>query len=708
MSVKYLLAVLLLTCSTAHAFVNLSGTFSEDGGFKLAQQDQAPYGVSTNTISRIWDGTNIKLFGGKGELLTWVTYLLGGSSDATNVMVTISSFTGTGTALGNGFAAVTVSSSNVWDYTTRPYSLYKYSYLQEIGMQTGSGSWDPSEYEERQVAIRWRVPCTTNGNNDCIPNGTSGSGTFTFVNRSDHNKFYPDPEVPIEEFKASSFTVSASSSLAIGGEVYISTSLPSGTYTALMTVTEGVTVSTTIPIQLLVYNFTMPSVDTVTVIGDIGFSDISDRFYGTRFPASQLVDPYLTSNIRVAAFLHRRRITMIGDVPPVGQDTPSSIFLPQLNGTAFTSTYGYGNGPNAGQPNPFYMVGMYGSWQTVDWSTSVVTNGLTGYCDNVSSWTAYCVNNGINCAMYTSIDEASNANLAGQVNTLSTWSSTAPACAFSGHTLPFVQTGKLPIVIDNAPKVNFVLSGAWISSSTAIWQNFETAFSTTSGLVAGGYNSNVPWADSLYNIQEAGIGPREVMWGAEKYKQKYWMLWEMNYWNDANNPGQTQNGFNTNTSGENNLFNISKTFGFDSFPSTDPAKGHFGFDFANGDGNMIYPGIDSVYGSPSYGFNGVIGSWRLNEVTRGIQDADIIAMASAINLAATNNIVNSIVQNALWTNGCFTQVDCSYTYGDRPWDENENDYEVARESLEQIIAGGPILPNRLMGKTKLSGKTVLQ
>jgi hypothetical protein len=201
------------------------------------------------------------------------------------------------------------------------------------------------------------------------------------------------------------------------------------------------------------------------------------------------------------------------------------------------------------------------------------------------------------------------------------------------------------------------------------------------------------------------------MWGAWKYKQKYWYLWEINYWNDSNNGGQTQNGFNANTSGDNNLFNISKDFGYDNYPSTDAVFGHTGFDFANMDGNMIYPGTDEVYNNPSYGFNGVIGSWRLNELTRGIQDADIIALAYSINPSSTTAIVNTIVQNALWTNQCFTLLDCTYTYGDRPWDEKENDYETQREALEQIIVAGIPPPSpvaTLNGKITLKGKMVIQ
>src|ERR1700682_1875728 len=110
---KLLFFFLLLPASSRALNLISSATWSEDGGYKMARQDQYPLGQSSSTISRAWDGTTIKLFSGKNELITWVTYLNAGAADATNVMVKISSFTGIGPAAGSGFSAVSVSSTNV-------------------------------------------------------------------------------------------------------------------------------------------------------------------------------------------------------------------------------------------------------------------------------------------------------------------------------------------------------------------------------------------------------------------------------------------------------------------------------------------------------------------------------------------------------------------------------------------------------------------
>lgn len=678
----------------------------------MARQDRYPLGFSSSTITRIWDGTTIKLFGGKGELLTWVTYLNADTSDATNVMVKLSSFTGTGSAAGSGFSAVIVSSVNVWDYTQRPYSLYKYGYLQQIGMNN-NGPWDPTEYEERHVPLRWRRPCTVNVNGDCVSNG----GT-AWTDRRDHDKFYPDIAVPMEEFAISSFTVAASSSQAIGGEVYVSTALPAGTYTATLTVTEGVSVSTTIPIQLLVYNFTLPGTATVPVIAMLGLSDLAVRFNGIRFPSSYYVDPYLTTELRAAAFLHRHKIIPIGDQASCcgagTHDYPSLAYQKHIDGTAYTPTYGYGNGPGQAVGDSFYMIGTYGNWRTASWSTSTVA-GATGYCTNVSSWTAYCTANNLSCALYTADDEATGAIMAARVNKLSTWSSTAPACAFSGHTLPFFQTGNLPGIVSSAPLVNFVASTNWLGYSSATWQTYETQYQTTGSTKAWGYNSNLPGTAGLFTIQEAGLGPREVMWGMYKTGLQGWFLWESNYWNDSNNSGQTANGYNANASNDNNIWVNSKTFGYDVYPTTNPVKFHTGFAFANGDGNILYPGTDTVNPGSSYGFNGLIGSWRLNMLTRGIQDVDYLSMAYAINPTATRALLNAIVQKANWEIQAFSLADPTYAYGDRTWSENADDYETTREALALIIANAtpappaaPTIHMTIQGTMTIQGRVQVQ
>ena len=682
-----------------------SMTWTEDGGYKMAQEDQVPIFVSTPsgytgsycstcTTSRIWDGTNIKLFGAKGELLNFYTYLNAGVYPATNVMVTLSSFTGTGAATGYGFSAVAVSSTNVWDYSQRPYSLYVSSYVQILGMDLVGMAWDPSEYDEQQLPPRWRLPCTGGGTGSACtvyPN-TLGTGSSVWTSRLDHSKHYPDAMVPIEEWTGvgSSFTIAAQQSQVVVGEVYISTSLvASATYWSTLSVYEGNVISTKIPVALYVYNVTLPSTPTLPTIGYVGMSDLSMRLTGNRSPANFNVDPYYTNALRVGAFLHRHRVTMIGNLEVSGRDFPSPIWLKFFDGSAYTTTYGLspntGNGYGVG--DPIHVIGMYSTW-TSAWNKTN-TGGAGDFCTNMSSYTAWCVNNNVKCFLYTADDEASNAVLAGDVNNISTLLSTAPTCAYNGSRIQYAQTDGLPDIIANAPNVGAAWSASWMGASSATWASDEALWQSISTHSVGAYNSGIG-VNSFLHTMEDGLGSREPYWGDWKTGQSLHFLWEINYWNDTNNGGQAQNGYNPNTNGDNNVWKLAKTFGADDYPTVSAYRNHTdNYHFNNGDGNILYPATDNVYPGDSYGFNGVVGSWRLNQLTRGSQDHDIIVQAYAISASSTTAIVNSIVQDVMYLRQCIdVNTYCSYSYGPRPWDQVENNYEKARESLLNIIASG--------------------
>lgn len=679
----------------AHATSNLisSDTWVETGDYKMAREDHVPYigGAlcSSCTISRIWDGTTAKPFMAKGELLTFVAYVHASNAGAaTGVIVKVSSFTGTGSANGSGFAAVAVSSSNVWDYSQRPYAVFFDSYTQMAGMNQTDQAWDPSEYDNQQLPPRWGRPCTLNGKNQCVPNGGTG-----FVDRPDHAKFYPDANVPIELVVISSLTVGAGWSQAFTLEIYVSTTLPAGTYTAHMDIYESGALIQSVPIQLLVYNVTLPATPSFTVLANAPLADPASRIDGNRNPASYFVDPYLTTMLREGAFLHRHRLSIIGDVPPHTQDYPSVEFQKFMDGSAFTETYGLAAATSSGynQPQVDYWIGTYGSWQSANWSTTL-TGGANGYCTNVSSWTKWCVTNGKRCKLYTSVDEAPSATLAGAVNQQATWSSTAPACAFSGHTLPYLQTGDLPVVASSAPAVTSVVSTAWLEGfSSNTWVTDETFYQASSSYTVGGYNSGLG-TDSTFAQQEEGLGPREIPWGAYKTGQGFWFLWNITYWRDEGHTaqGSFNSSWNGNAQAENDVLHVAKDFGYDQFPATDTVRGHYNTasnfsDFANGDGNMLYPGTDQVYAGSNFGFNGVIGSWRLNRLMQGIDDYDLIKQAAAINPTQTAIIVNAQVQDVMYLRGGFDSSN-SFYYGPRPWAESLGSWDAARELLMQIIA----------------------
>ena len=164
-------------------------------------------------------------------------------------------------------------------------------------------------------------------------------------------------------------------------------------------------------------------------------------------------------------------------------------------------------------------------------------------------------------------------------------------------------------------------------------------------------------------------------------------MWESTYYTGSNNSW-------CRTPDDNDIWNNAQTFG-----CLEPGSGTAGYDvtynsikgmtsyqYANGDGVLVYPGNDTYDTANSYGLNGPIASWRLKMFRRGVQDADYLAMAYAENPSSTTAILNEIVGGrVMWEYGCFTEADCSYGYGERGFSQDANDYETQRLALADLI-----------------------
>ena len=130
-----------------------------------------------------------------------------------------------------------------------------------------------------------------------------------------------------------------------------------------------------------------------------------------------------------------------------------------------------------------------------------------------------------------------------------------------------------------------------------------------------------------------------------------------------------------------NLFQVANTFGTISGvdASTGEASG------SNGNGNLFYPGTDKLFPADSYGLNGPIASLRLKHWRRGVQDADYLAMAHAIDPVATAAIVQRMVPVALWEIDVVNPEDPTWQYGGPSWPTDPDVWEQARMDLASII-----------------------
>lgn len=779
----FLLSALLLASPLVSAS-NISGVFFTAHA-KVPRQDLWPRtNCSSCTLTDNWDGVTARMFGAKGETVFGLFYLqVAGGSNATNVNVTISSFTGPS---GSGIVPVVVSSVNVWNAdASGPVNLFYLGDLQIRGLSRLQ--WDPSLYEERDLPERFQNPCTPNVNNDCIASIPTKS---LWTTRADGAKFYPEIAIPMEEM-TSSFTVFASSSQAVGLDVRISTTLAAGSYTALLTIKEGVVFSTSVPIQLTVYNFSLPEEPSLRVIADVSGTDINLYHQNNEFPPTGA--PYMTTREHYYQFLRRHSIIPIGDdqINSCGngaQDYPCPEYAEQLDGSLFTAARGYA-GRSLGLPVPFYMIGTYGSWNHASfWSATRTGGGATGFCTNISSWSVNMASYPTARTAFYTIDEPQPASLVANAEKYARWMSTS--CVMSGNFINSWVTSNWTTVASSAPHITMPASTQWIANgyTQTDWINAAAQYETSGSTQGWMYNGHPSWSGTMYATEDDGISPMVPFVAAKKKGVSGVFLWQTTSW-DITGAGLPAH---------NDLFGDAKTFGYrnqyvyftlsgittaptcdytdtsgnqyqrsnDNLTGTSPSiagiyqvtniasptappnptaapltltkvpgqcggsacscvgdatlsastwtityidltSGSSGPNYGNGDGVLLYPGTDLQDPTNSYGFDGPIASLRLKFVRNGIQLADYITMANVVNASSTTAIVNTLLPSILFERACFTNADCSYTYGGRTWSNDPQVWEAAKEQLAQIILGPADHPSPISTPLSITGRVTI-
>lgn len=739
---------------------------------KMARQDLWPYGsCSTCTRTTNWDNHRAYMFGGKGEILHGLFYLQDGSAlDATNVNVHISSFTDNA---GHFIIPLTVSSSTVWDSNAAgPVNLFYMRYLQIHGET--QESWDATEIDTRDLPPLFRVPCTITDPNRCQPT----AATQYWWNRQDHDKFYPEIEIPYEAVQASSFTVAASSSQAIAMDVYIDTNtfIPSNAsfnvFYATMSIYEGAILSTAMPITLKVYNFTMPVRPGLPVVAAVGDTHIDWFHSGSSSTTPSLLK---TTREHYYQYLWRNRIIPIGDsltdlAPNPNQDLPSPEYAEQLDGSLYTPARGFGNSPAVSTGVPFYMIGTYASWQnTVHFSSVTVTGGSGAFCTNVSSWSKNMgIYPGVRSELYLYDEPASSSAIVNDAERVA--NIMASSCAMSGAHINSWMTTSWVDIKSSAPHINTPVTNQWaqFSHNQTDWPLAQAYYAAGNPDGYGSpwmYNGHPPASGTMFATEDTGQSAE--IFGPSAFKKGVggMFLWEIVNWdthydvlgeqpNDIFNSAVTfgsyvtyasftvtgmssnpncdyidNNGFQylmnfpilagsapniggtivalstwtassfNPTSPSGTLTRVDNTcngqpctctgdatVSYSSWSKTfvHPVRGYSGFNFANGDGVLLYPGHDVLDPAHDYGIDGPMGGFRFKMVRNGINMYDYATMAAAVNVTSATAIVNTIIPTILYEYQPVTNH--GYYWGGRQWSDDPQVWESNRELLAQLIA----------------------
>ncbi|MCZ8131277.1 MAG: DUF4091 domain-containing protein [Steroidobacteraceae bacterium] len=179
-------------------------------------------------------------------------------------------------------------------------------------------------------------------------------------------------------------------------------------------------------------------------------------------------------------------------------------------------------------------------------------------------------------------------------------------------------------------------------------------------------------ASGSFAVEDDGVSPRTL--GSIQWKKglQRWFFWEATDCFDFQTKSKRVDVWtNANTRGTDERF--------------DESVGRTGFNYSNGDGVLLYPGTDKLFPAGSLGANGPMASLRMKYRRRGVQDADYIAMAHAVDAARTEAIVQRMVPRGLWEVGVQEASDPTWKRTDISWPIDPDACEAARKELGDII-----------------------
>jgi hypothetical protein len=632
-----------LFAGAAHAATGLTGVWANEGGDKVLRNERrSEAGPPRNSV---WDGTTVRIWGGRNEVVNFAL-ILESATGANAVSVSLDRLT---SATGATIASRPATGDGVFDWVGRNIELFVVDYLQIRGLSLLSYE----TYDERNVPTKMREPHF---------DPYWGTSPGTWGERPGADRYFPEIAVPHELRPA--FDVVAGESQTVWVDVYVPKDAAPGTYTGELVVRENGAETRRVPVELTVRGFTLPDRPTARTMLMFEAYEISERYTGQRWadpgtPEYARVLPVLKRHWQL---LHRHKLTPGADPTeselPVSPDTAE-----RLTGGLYTADHGY-DGPGVGVGDDVYPIGMYGRWH---WK-----NGdQAEFNRRTDAWENWFRANAPDVTRFLYLIDEPNVADPGQVAMINGWLDKLKANPGPGRDLRGLITTSVPNSVRLFPKLD--ISANWYSVVDPVaWKGAVDAFRAGGpGREIWQYNGKRP-ASGSFAIEDDGTSPRSIPWSQWKMGVARWFYWNTTYYYDFQLKGVRQNVWTT-----------ANTYGVDAY--FDRSKGRTGFDYANGDGVLFYPGTDTQFPEYSLGVNGPIASLRLKYWRRGIEDADYLALANAVAPAATRAVVERIVPRVLWGTGVQNEADPTWLLGGPSWPADPDAWEKARSDLAAII-----------------------
>lgn len=420
-----------------------------------------------------------------------------------------------------------------------------------------------------------------------------------------------------------------------------------------------------VPVVLTVRNFSLPDLPQARTMLFYSQDNINRRYLGQAEPEPG--SAAYTQGLRIAdrhfQLAHRHKISLISEYNTFAE--MNGQWLRRLNGRLFTAGEGYA-GVGAGVGNNVYSIGTYSSWPWYG-------QGEAAMRTNTDAWVNWFESHSLGTATDYFLYLIDESDEFARTERWAQWINNNPG---PGRRLMSLATISLPQARASVPSLDIPTSAMHCGPREA-WRTAAQACIAAPDKRFYFYNGARP-ASGSFATEDDGVALRVNGWIQFKKGIDRWFYWESTYY-------RNYQGCLSGDRAETNVFQQAVTFGCDE--RSDQSLGRTGWNYFNGDGVLFYPGTDVRFPGDSYRVRGPLASLRLKHWRRGIQDADYLALASAVNPARTNVIVNRMIPRVLWEYGVSDPADPTYVYTNISWPIDPDRWEAARRELADIIEG---------------------
>ena len=552
-----------------------------DDGEKVKRNDLSHWAASS-ADNAVWDGSTVRLFGARNEVVAFQLILEAAGSGAGDVNVLLDSLRGPGYTIANRS-----TTDDPFNFVGRHIELFLEHYVNVTQRSlTGlTGAWSSARP---------------------LPD-------------SDHLGWIPDALIPFQATPGTAdwiggapFAIGAGRNQGVWVDITIPRDAPQGTYRSTVRVTENGRQTFAVPLELVVYSFTLPD-STHFHNMFVVKKPLLSRHPGISFGSQaywQLFQKYMH-------LAHRHRMDLTDGQHKVAAF--DAYLKDYYTGVRYSPAFGY-DGPGRGVGNTTYSIGTYDQ----------PDNGQASGFDPVTreawwaaadAWEGWFRSNAPDVVRFKyMVDEPVHDTTAFYpiIRERAGWLKSNPGI---GKDLLVYCTVKMDPRLDG-------LIDFWSLTG-------QTAYDEGDGILAGYvttiardrqargekvaiYNSNRPSYGIFEWIDNVATDPRVIPWVSRKYNVDQYFLWETGY-------------AYTMTTKRN--------------PWVTPYQAYSGGKVIWGLGSVLYTGNDDLFPDESRGIDGPIASIRMKNWRRGQQDYEYLHLAHKAGID-TRSLVDGIVPAA--------------------------------------------------------------